>query len=110
MENNEQAVNEGELASAEVIELPSPESAPFFFNLSADENGVTELAFRKDASKLFATLLFSLDYVNQSFEEPFQTVGDFVRHLAEVADKVEAAQAQKEQLNVAIDPSTATAN
>ena len=109
MNENTQAVELGLAGVNPPTEVPA-EVAPFFFNLSADENGVTELAFRKDASKLFATLLFSLDYVNQSFEEPFQTVGDFVRHLAEVADKVEAAQAQKEQLNVAIDPSTATAN
>ena len=109
MNENTQAVELGLAGVNPPTEVPA-EVAPFFFNLSADENGVTELKFRKDASKLFATLLFSLDYVNQSFEEPFPTVGDFVRHLAEVADKVEAAQAQKEQLNVAIDPSTATAN
>ena len=108
MENNEQAV---QLGLAGVDPAPEAEAAPFFFfNLSADENGVTELKFRKDSAKLFSTLLFSLDYVNQSFEEPFPTVGDFVRHLAEIADKVEAAQAQKEQLNAAIDPSAATAN
>jgi len=109
MNENTQAVELGLAGVNPPTEVPA-EVPPFFFNLSADENGVTELKFRKDASKLFATLLFSLDYVNQSFEEPFPTVGDFVRHLAEVADKVEAAQAQKEQLNVAIDPSTATAN
>ena len=107
MENNEQAV---QLGLAGVDPAFEAEVTPFFFKLVADENGVTDLKFRKDAAKLFATLLFSLDYVNQSFEEPFPTVGDFVRHLAEVADKVEEAQAQKEQLNAAIDPSAATAN
>lgn len=82
---------------------------PFFFSLTADENGVTELKFRKEASKLFGTLLFTLDYINQSFEQPFPTVGDFLRHLGDIADKVEA-KVKEDAANADSQPATTLAS
>lgn len=69
----------------------------FFFKLSADETGITELTFKKDAINLFATIFGAFDFINQSFDTPFPTLGDFFRSLAESADKIEEAQHAKSQ-------------
>jgi hypothetical protein len=74
-----------------------PENQPgFFFSLQSDDSGVTELRFRKDVQKVFGTLLFAIDYINQSFDEPFSTVGEFLRQLAEIADKVKEQARERE--------------
>lgn len=73
----------------------------FFFILKADENAVTELRFRKNANLLFSTLFFALDYINQSFDQPFINLGTFLRHLAEIADKIEAQHHANQQASVA---------
>jgi hypothetical protein len=71
-------------------DLPeNKDDGKFFFSLQADDTGVTELKFRKNVERLFGTLFFALEYINQSFDEPFPTVGAFLRNLAEIADKVE---------------------
>lgn len=76
---------------AAVADLPeNRDDGKFFMTLQANDEGVTELKFRKNAEKLFGTLLFTLEYINLSFDEPFPTVGDFLRHLATIADAVEA--------------------
>ena len=67
----------------------------FFFSLQADESGVTELKFRKDAEKLFGVVLFGLEYINQTFDVPFPCVGDFCRRLGEIADQIEAAHNER---------------
>lgn len=67
----------------------------FFFSLRADESGVTELKFRKDAEKLFGVVLFGLEYINQTFNVPFPCVGDFCRRLGEIADQIEAAHNER---------------
>ena len=69
----------------------------FFFSLTADDTGITGLKFRKDAERLFGTLLFALETVNSTFDQPFPCVGDFCRHLGTVADQVEAAYKQKQE-------------
>jgi hypothetical protein len=87
---------------AAVADLPeNKDDGQFFFSLQANNDGVTELKFRKQADRLLGTLLFALEYINQSFDEPFPTVGGFLRNLAEIADKVEEnhrkAQAQEQE-------------
>ena len=77
---------------SENVEVPA--SAPdddnkFFFRAIADENGLTELTFRKQPQPLFATLFFTLDYINQTFDTPFPTLGAFLRDMAEKADLFE---------------------
>ena len=85
---------------AAVADLPeNAEGTPFFFSLQSDDNGVTELKFRKDVSKLFSTLLFTMEYINGSFDEPFPTTGAFIHELGNIADKVESALAQQEASN-----------
>ena len=59
---------------------------PFHFKFEADDRGVTNISFLKDAPKVHFVLLELASHVNQSFAEPFPTVGDFFRHLGEVAD------------------------
>ena len=82
-----------EVAAADV----QPDDGKFFFSLQADDAGVTELKFRKQDVLLFATLFFALDYINQSFDQPFPTLGTFLRHMADKADQVEAAYHARQQ-------------
>jgi len=81
---------------------PEQDDTKFFFSLTADDAGVTELKFRKQSGPLFATLFFALDYINQSFDQPFPTLGTFLRDMADKADQVEAAyNAQQQAANAA---------
>ena len=66
----------------------APVELPFKFNLQADDNGISELVFKKDANKIFSVMLFVLGYINESFDVPYPTTGDFIRFLATVADQV----------------------
>lgn len=79
---------------------PAPETvtAPveFFFSLQANAEGVTELKFAKQVEPLFGTLLTALDYINQTFDQPYLTIGKFLRNLANTADQIEAAYAVKQ--------------
>ena len=82
---------------AETPAAPLADDGKFFFNLSADETGITGLRFRKDAERVFGVLLFTLEQVNGTFDVPFPCVGDFCRHLGTVADQVEAAYKQRQE-------------
>lgn len=77
-------------------EVPA-DDGKFFFSLSADDTGITGFKFRKDAERLFGTVLFALDTINSTFTTPFPSVGDFCRHLGTVADQVEAAHQQRQE-------------
>ena len=74
-----------------------PDDGKFFFSLQADDAGVTELKFRKQSGPLFSTLFFALDYINQSFDQPFPTLGTFLRDMADKADQMEAAYNARQQ-------------
>lgn len=74
-------------------EAPVETAVEFFFSLQADANGITELKFAKQIQPLFGVLLTTLDYINQSFDQPYPQLGDFLRSLADTADQVEAAHA-----------------
>lgn len=63
------------------------DNGKFYFKLVADDKGVQELGFRKDAPQIFATLLFVLEYINNGFDTPYPTTGDFIRELAATADR-----------------------
>lgn len=67
----------------------------FFFRLSADDTGITELAFRKNAESVVTTILNALHFINSTFEQPFETLSDFIKVLGESADAVDALQAQR---------------
>lgn len=86
-------------AAAQAEQLPI-DDGKFFFELTADETGITSFRFRKDAERLFGVLLFCLERTNLTFDQPFPSVGDFCRHLGVVADQVETAYKQKEEANV----------
>jgi len=76
-----------------------PVAEDFFFKVEADTNGITELTFKKDAVGVFSTLFAIADFVNNSFDTPFPSVGDFLRDLAGTADKIEATLKAHEQAN-----------
>lgn len=82
----------GSVAAAAMVD-----DGKFHFSLTADETGITGFKFRKDFERVFGVLLFTLETVNSTFEQPFPCVGDFCRHLGEVADKVEAAYKQRQE-------------
>lgn len=82
-----------EVAAADV----PADDGKFFFSLQADDVGVQELKFRKQSGPLFSTLFFALDYINQSFDQPFPTLGTFLRDMADKADQVEAAYNARQQ-------------
>ena len=87
-----------EVAAAEVPSAqPEQDDTKFFFSLTADDTGITELKFRKQSIPLFATLFFALDYINQSFDQPFPTLGTFLRDMADKADQMEAAYNARQQ-------------
>jgi hypothetical protein len=73
---------------AAISDLPNKDNE-FFFTLMADDRGITELKFRKNAAPLFSTLLVALEHINRSFDKPYPTVGDFLRNLADLADTLE---------------------
>lgn len=69
----------------------------FSFLLAADEGGVVDLKFKKDAPKIFQVLLFAMNYINGTFDQPYATLGEFVRSLADIADQLEAEHAANQQ-------------
>jgi hypothetical protein len=82
---------------AEAAAAALADDGKFHFSLTADDAGITGFKFRKDVERVFGVLLFALETVNGTFDQPFPCVGDFCRHLGEVADKVEAAYKQRQE-------------
>lgn len=83
---------------AAVADLPeNSDDGKFFFSLQADENGVTELKFRKQADRVFGTMLFTLDYINQSFDVPYATVSEFIDTLSAMAKHIEERHAANKE-------------
>lgn len=82
-----------EVAAAEV----PVDDGRFFFSLTANDAGVQELKFRKNAGQLFSTLFFALDYINGTFDQPFPSLGAFLRDMADKADQMEAAYHANQQ-------------
>ena len=76
---------------------PPLDDGKFFFTLIADDAGVQELKFRKNAGPLFSTLFFALDYINGTFDQPFPSLGAFLRDMADKADQMEAAYHANQQ-------------
>lgn len=82
----------------------------FFFSLQADENGITELKFRKQGPNVLGVLLGVSDYVNQTFDQPFPSVSHFLHHLAGIAAEVESKLAMQQQQEVADGQASEAAN
>ena len=85
----EQADGQPDAAVEQAGAVEHPEG--FFFRVIADDNGVLELTFRKDGPRVMQTLIFTLDYINKSFDAPFPTLGVFLRNLADSADTIDEA-------------------
>lgn len=76
----------------------------FFFSLQADENGITELRFKKDGPQVFGVLFATLEYINSTFDTPYPTVGEFLRMMADSADKIDEELRAREQATNQPDP------
>lgn len=79
--------NQNELEVEEVV--PAKADQGFFFKLSADAGGLTELSYVQDGSKVMATLYLLLHEINSNFTEPCATVGEFARELGSMSDKID---------------------
>jgi len=44
-------------------------------------------------------MLFAMEYINGSFDEPFPTTSAFIHELGNIADKVESVLVQREASN-----------
>lgn len=88
-----------ERASADQAAPAQPVENKFFFSLQADEDGITELRFKKDGPQVFGVLFATLDYINSSFDTPYPTVGEFLRMMADGADKIDEELRTREQTN-----------
>lgn len=86
--------------AAAVADQAAPEQSAenkFFFALQADENGITELRFKKDGPQVFGVLFATLEYINSTFDTPYPTVGEFLRMMADSADKIDEELRAREQ-------------
>lgn len=86
-------------AVAARIQEAESKAKPFHFKFEADDNGLVGISFLKDVSKVHWVFLELGSHVNRSFTEPFPTVGDFFRHLGEVADDYDRMIYERTQAN-----------
>lgn len=80
-------------------QAPEAEVKPFHFKFEADDRGLVSVSFLKDAAKVHWAMLELASHINRSFAEPFPTVGDFFRHLGEVADDYDRMIHERTQTN-----------
>ena len=66
------------------------EQAPeFFFNYEAGAEGVRKIEFMTDGPLVMQSILLLVEEVNNSFEQKFSTVSEFLTELANVARNLE---------------------
>ena len=70
-------------------DVPVQGADAFFFVLSANDAGITDLRFRKNGPLVMQTLMMALEYINSTFETPYPTLGVLLRDMADKADHME---------------------
>lgn len=66
------------------------EQAPeFFFHYKANANGVELIEFMTDGPMVMQSIMLLLEEVNNSFDQKFEKVSDFLQELANVARNIE---------------------
>lgn len=88
---------DGQAFAAPEVPAEAEAPIPFNFSLQADASGITELRFVKQIEPLFGTILTMADYINSTFDQPFPTLGAFLRSLADTADQIESVHAANQQ-------------
>ena len=67
----------------------SNETAEFFFNFSADKNGIVSLEFQKNAPLVLQSIVALCEQVNNSFDTPLANLYEFFKVLADASRKIE---------------------
>ena len=73
----------------------SPEAQPFFFDLNVKEGGEASLSYQANAQMLFGVIIGACRTINDNFDNPLPSVGDFLRYMADAADEMDAENEQR---------------
>ena len=73
----------------------SPEAQPFFFDLNVKEGGSASLSYQANSQMLFGVIIGACRTINDNFDNPLPSVGDFLRYMADAADEMDAENEQR---------------
>ncbi len=74
----------------------APAQPPFFFKLNVLEGGQASLEYQANAPMIFGTIIAACRTINENFDNPLPSVGDFLRYLADAADETDAENAKQQ--------------
>ena len=73
----------------------TPVAQPFFFDLNVKEGGEASLSYQANAQMLFGVIIGACRTINDNFDNPLPSVGDFLRYMADAADEMDAQNAKQ---------------
>ena len=73
----------------------APVQPPFFFKLNVLEGEQASLEYQANAQLIFGTIIATCRTINENFDNPLPSVGDFLRYLADAADEMDKANAEQ---------------
>lgn len=73
----------------------APEAEPFFFELIVQGDGASTIRYQRNAPMIFGSLIAACRNINDNFDNPLPSVGDFLRYLADAADEMDAENAKQ---------------
>ena len=76
-------------------QTPAPAQPPFFFKLNVLEGGPATLEYQANAPLIFGTIIAACRTINDNFDNPLPSVGDFLRYMADAADEMDAENAKQ---------------
>ena len=76
-------------------QTPQPAQPPFFFKLNVLEGGQASLEYQANAQLIFGTIIAACRTINDNFDNPLPSVGDFLRYMADAADEMDAENEQR---------------
>ena len=74
----------------------APVQPPFFFKLNVVEGGQASLEYQANAQLIFGTIIATCRTINDNFDNPLPSVGDFLLYLADAADEMDAENAKQQ--------------
>lgn len=77
-------------------QTPQPEAEPFFFELIVQADGASTIRYQRNAPMIFGSLIAACRNINDNFDQPLASVGDFLRYLADAADEMDAKNAEQQ--------------
>ena len=73
----------------------APETEPFFFELIVQGDGASTIRYQRNAPMIFGSLIAACRNINDNFDNPLPSVGDFLRCMADAADEMDAENAKQ---------------